>query len=71
MSALLIAASEGPGRGDDPSGPAGFLIILGVIIVAVLVIGAVWYGIGRASRREERGGNMHSSDDPRERAPRA
>jgi len=71
MSALLIAAAEGPGRGDDPSGPGGFLIILGVIVVAVLVIGSVWYGIGRASRREERGGNVHGSDDPRERAPRA
>ena len=69
--ALLIAASEGPGRGDDPSGPGGFLIILGVIVVAALVIGAVVYGIGRTTRREERGGNVKPPDDPRERSPRA
>ena len=71
MHALLIAASEGPGRGDDPSGPGGFLIILGVIVVAVLVIGLVWYGIGRSSRHEERGGNVHGPDDPQQRSPRA
>jgi len=71
MHALLIAASEGPGRGDDPSGPGGFLIILGVIVVAALVIGLAWYGIGRASRGEERGGNVHTPDDPQQRSPRA
>ena len=71
MHALLIAASEGPGRGDDPSGPGGFLIILGVIVVAALVIGLVLYGIGRTSRREERGGNVHAPDDPQQRSPRA
>jgi hypothetical protein len=39
--------------------------------VAVLVIGAVVYGIGRTTRHEERAGNMHPPDDPRERSPRA
>jgi hypothetical protein len=71
MTALLLAAAEGPGRGDDPSGIGGFLIIAGVIVAAVVVIGLVWYGVGRTSRGEERTGNVRGPDDPRERAPRA
>ncbi len=53
------------------SGPGGILIIVGVIVAAVVVIGSVFYGIGRKTRQEERGGNVHGPDDPRERSPRA
>jgi hypothetical protein len=49
----------------------GILIIVGVIIAAILVIGLVWYGVGRATRGEERGGNVNAPDDPRQRSPRA
>ena len=68
---LLLAASEGPGRGDDPSGVGGFVILAGVIVAAVLVIGLAWYTLGRTTRREERGGNVHGPDDPRQRSGRA
>ncbi|HYI35275.1 MAG TPA: hypothetical protein VEX39_01610 [Thermoleophilaceae bacterium] len=71
MSTLLLLASEGSGRGDNPSGPGGFLILLGVVVVAVLVVGAVVYGLGRTTRREEREGNVNPADDPRRRSPRA
>ena len=60
MNALLLAASIG-----------GFLIAAGVIVAVILVIGGVVTLIGKGTRREERGGNVHPEDDPRERAPRA
>ena len=56
----LLAASIG-----------GFLIIAGVIVVAIVVIGGVFTLIGKGTRGEERGGNVHGEDDPRERPPRA
>ena len=60
MIELLLAASIG-----------GFLIIAGVIVAAIIVIGGVVTLIGKGTRGEERGGNVHASDDPRERPPRA
>ncbi len=49
----------------------GFLIIAAVIVVAIVVIGSVFTMIGRRTRGEERGGNVHAPDDPRKRPPRA
>ena len=49
----------------------GFLIIAGVIVLAIIVIGSVFTLIGKGTRGEERHGNVHADDDPRERPPRA
>jgi hypothetical protein len=54
-TALMLAQSEGAGRGDNPSEAGGVLIIVGVILLAVLVIGTVCWLIARATARR-RGG---------------
>jgi hypothetical protein len=53
--ALALAQSDGAGRGDNPSEAGGFLIIAGVILLAILVIGTICYLIARATARR-RGG---------------
>jgi hypothetical protein len=54
-AALVLAQSDGAGRGDNPSEIGGVLIIVGVILLAALVIGTVCYLIARATARR-RGG---------------
>jgi hypothetical protein len=52
FSVLSIAADTGPGRGDDPSGGTGVVIIV-AIVVAVLLAGlalAYFFTRGRARR---------------------
>jgi hypothetical protein len=49
----------------------GIVVIVVVIVVAVLVIGGVFVGIGKGTRREERRGTVHPPDDPQRRPPRA
>jgi hypothetical protein len=53
--ALTIAQSDGAGRGDNPSEIGGVVIIVGVILLAVVVIGTVCYLVARATARR-RGG---------------
>jgi hypothetical protein len=52
---LTLAQSDGAGRGDNPSGLGGVLLIVGVIVLAAVVIGTVCYLIARATARR-RGG---------------
>jgi hypothetical protein len=51
MLALLLATGQASGRGDDPSGAGGVLLIIGVIVAVVAVIALVAALIMRASRR--------------------
>jgi hypothetical protein len=51
MLALLLATGQASGRGDDPSGIGGVLLIIGVIIAVIVVISVVVGLIMRASRR--------------------
>jgi hypothetical protein len=53
--ALTLAQSDGAGRGDNPSEAGGVLIIVGVIVLAALVIGAICFLVARATARR-RGG---------------
>jgi len=50
-AALTLAQSDGAGRGDNPSEIGGVLIIVGVILLAVVVIGTVCYLVARATAR--------------------
>lgn len=52
---IPVAQSDGAGRAENPSEIGGVLIIVGVIVLAVLVIGTVCYLIARATARR-RGG---------------
>jgi len=60
MTELLLAASVG-----------GFLILAAVVVAAIVVLAGVFTAIGKGTRGEERHGNVHAEDDPRERPPRA
>ena len=49
---LLLAADEGPGRGDNPSGVGGVLIIAGIIAAVVLAAAVgVWLVTSLSKRR--------------------
>jgi hypothetical protein len=56
---LTLAQTEGPGRGDNPSEAGGVLIIVGVILLAMLVIGTGCYLVARSTTRR-RGGERQS-----------
>jgi hypothetical protein len=54
-AAMTLAQSEGPGRGDNPSEAGGVLILVGVILLAILAVGAGCYFVARSTARR-RGG---------------
>ena len=49
--ALVSAATDGPGRGENPGGAGGILVIVGVILLAVLVVGGLLALFVRRTRR--------------------
>ena len=50
---LLLAADEGPGRGDDPSPLGGVLTIVGVILlVAAVAAAGLWLAVTLSRRRK-------------------
>ncbi|MDP8943638.1 MAG: hypothetical protein M3N16_05915 [Actinomycetota bacterium] len=49
--AIALAATDGPGRGENPPGAGGILTIVGVILLAVLVVGALLALFVRRTRR--------------------
>ena len=52
----LLVLAQGSGQGDIPDKGPGILIIVGVVLLVILVIGAVWtFAARRGSRvpREE------------------
>jgi len=54
-AALMLAQSDGAGRGDNPSEAGGVLIIIGVILLAAVVIGTVCFLVARATARRRSG----------------
>ncbi|HEX2161180.1 MAG TPA: hypothetical protein VHF88_05090 [Thermoleophilaceae bacterium] len=52
---LLLAQSDGAGRGDNPSEAGGALILVGAVILAILMVGAGVYFVMRSTTRR-RGG---------------
>jgi hypothetical protein len=56
---LVLAQSDGAGRGDNPSEVGGFLIIAGVIVLAAVVIASACYFLARRTTRR-RGGAKQS-----------
>jgi hypothetical protein len=50
-TALLLAE----GRGSDPNQGNGLILIVGVIVLVVLMIGAAWYLLARATSRRGSG----------------
>ena len=56
--ALALAATDGPGRGGNPSGAGGLLIIVGAILLAALVLGGLATLLVRRTRRS-RGADVH------------
>ena len=56
---LTLAQTEGPGRGDNPSEVGGVLIIVGVIVLAILVVGSGCYLVARGTARR-RGASKQS-----------
>ena len=52
-TAYFLIADE-PGRGDDPSGGGGVLIVVGIAVLAVLIAGGALFAVSRLmrSRRE-------------------
>ena len=56
--AVALAATDGPGRGGNPSGAGGILVIAGVILLAVLVL-AVLVGLLVRRTRRSRGADVN------------
>ena len=52
--AALITLLVGAGRGEDPEGGAGVLLIVGIILLAVLTIATILFLVTRVTSR--RGG---------------
>ena len=63
LALFLLAADEGPGRGDDPSGAGGVLIILGVIL-AVAILAAVAFRLLTSTARKHRGEGTSQGEHP-------
>ena len=49
--ALVLAAADGPGRGDNPTDLGGILVIIGVILLAALVLAGLAALLVRRTRR--------------------
>ena len=56
LAVLVLAASEGAGRGDNPSGPGNVVIILGIVL-GVALLGFVAFRVitarATASREQD------------------
>jgi hypothetical protein len=53
LSAALLAADTGPGRGDNPDGASGVLIIAGIVLavaIGAFVLHALFHRFGRTRR---------------------
>lgn len=50
---LLLAADE-PGRGDDPGGVGGILIVVGIAVLVALIAAVALFMVSRARRRGNR-----------------
>jgi hypothetical protein len=48
-TAFFLAADE-PGRGGDPSGAGGVLLVVGIAVLAVLVAGTALFLVSRLMR---------------------
>jgi protein-S-isoprenylcysteine O-methyltransferase Ste14 len=51
LATLLVFAQQGQGNSETTSSGVGIAIIIGVVIAAVLVIGAVWTFAARRGSR--------------------
>jgi hypothetical protein len=52
---LTLAQTDAPGRGENPSDVGGILIIVGVIVLAVLMVGSAWYFVARSTAKRRHG----------------
>jgi hypothetical protein len=52
--AALLALLLGAGRGEDPEGGAGVLLIVGIILVAALTIATILFLVTRLTSRRGR-----------------
>jgi hypothetical protein len=52
-AALLVAADE-PGRGDDPGGVGGVLIVVGIAVLVALIAAGALFLVSRARSRQNR-----------------
>lgn len=51
MNSLILLIAQG--RGEDPDGGAGVVLIVALVLLTVATIAAVWTLVARRSRRSE------------------